>query len=259
MILNMNGGGASLNFKVVSGTTQPENPTENTIWVNMPDDVNEIVFSASRPENPVSGTLWICTSTSSSVSFNALKKNTIMIYPISVELFSSTSWNSKEAKIYQNGNWHDWTIFLIQNGVEKKEFTLYTGVEWTYLIRCTKTQNADNIEYQFKSSDYGYGAYSLYYIDLDLTGLKTIQISASSVYAYGENIVGTNTLVVLSGLPGKTTNEMIEDSILKSAKIAETMSTVSVDVSSLSGVHPVGIYTSTAGTVTLTVSDFSCI
>lgn len=259
MILNMNGGGASLNFKVVSGTTQPKNPTENMIWVNTETPVNDVCFSATQPENPVNGTVWICTGTSSPVSFNALKKNAIIIYPVSAKLFTSdgnyTGWDSKEAKIYQNGAWRNWTIFLIQNGVEKKEFVLYTGVEYPYTVNCTKTQNADSIEYNLSSSSSGYGAYALYYVDLDLTGLKTIKISASSVY---DDVVGTNTLVVLSGLPGNTTRETIENSIIASAKIGEIMSTVSVDVSSLNGVYPVGIYMSTATSMTLTVSDFSC-
>jgi hypothetical protein len=254
MILNMNGGGAGLNFKVVSGTTKPENPTENMIWVNMETPVNEVVFSAAQPENPVSGTVWIKTGTSSSVSFNALKKDAIMIYPVSTKLFTS-GWDSKEAKIYQNGDWHDFITLLIHNGIEQQTFTMYTGVNYQYKVNYTKTQNTNSIVYNLNSSNNGYGAYGLYYVELDLTGLETIQISASSV---ADALKGTNTLVALSNLPADTTREAIENSIVTSSLIGENMSTISINVSSLNGIHPIGIYTSTAGTVTLTVSDFSC-
>lgn len=57
MIFNMTGGGgiagsgsgAGLNFKVVGGTTQPSNPSENTIWVNTDKEITGWIFSAKNP------------------------------------------------------------------------------------------------------------------------------------------------------------------------------------------------------------------
>lgn len=57
MIFNMMGGGgtagsgsgAGLNFKIVGGTTQPANPSENTIWVNTDADITGWMFSAKTP------------------------------------------------------------------------------------------------------------------------------------------------------------------------------------------------------------------
>ena len=55
MIFNMSGGGAgggtSLNFKVVGGTSAPENPKENTIWVDTDTEITSYLFSAVSPNN----------------------------------------------------------------------------------------------------------------------------------------------------------------------------------------------------------------
>ena len=82
MIFNMTGGGggSSLNFKVVGGTSQPSGVGENTIWVKTSTAITSYVFSPNQP-TASAGCVWIQTGTGS-VSFNALKKNTIQLYPI---------------------------------------------------------------------------------------------------------------------------------------------------------------------------------
>ena len=113
-----------LNFEVVGGTSAPANPKENTIWVNMSTKIADWHFSATRPTNPVNGTVWICVGASSGVNFNALKNNELMVYPIRVERFIQgindsgeySSWDTKELKIYQNGEWKDGFAYLYLNG-----------------------------------------------------------------------------------------------------------------------------------------------
>ena len=75
MIFNMVAGGAALNFKIIGGTEQPENPMENTIWVDTDVDITGWEFSTTEPANPVPGMVWIYHSTTSSAKFNALKKS----------------------------------------------------------------------------------------------------------------------------------------------------------------------------------------
>lgn len=41
--------GASLNFEIVGGTTQPTNPTENMIWINTDTEITSYIFSATKP------------------------------------------------------------------------------------------------------------------------------------------------------------------------------------------------------------------
>ena len=68
---------SSLNFCVVGGTTEPEEFTENTIWVNTDTDMKGWAFSATEPENPVEGMIWIQIGNSSAVAFNALNSNNL--------------------------------------------------------------------------------------------------------------------------------------------------------------------------------------
>ena len=48
--LHGNGGGAPLNFKVVSGTSAPSNPKENTIWINTDKGIPAYFFAANVNE-----------------------------------------------------------------------------------------------------------------------------------------------------------------------------------------------------------------
>lgn len=102
------GGGGGLNFKVVGGTTQPTNHTENTIWVNTSVSITDWVINATEPTAPKEGMVWITTDKSSSAEFNALKKNGIMVYPISAKQYIGGAWVGVTAKSYQGGEWVDW-------------------------------------------------------------------------------------------------------------------------------------------------------
>lgn len=54
------------------------------------------------------GAVWIQTGNSSPVEFNALKKNSIHIYPLSAKQYVGGAWVDKDAKSYQSGAWVDW-------------------------------------------------------------------------------------------------------------------------------------------------------
>lgn len=49
MIYVLSGGGTSLNYSVVGGTTEPTSPKENMIWVNTETEITSHVFSATEP------------------------------------------------------------------------------------------------------------------------------------------------------------------------------------------------------------------
>lgn len=109
---NTGGGGVGgLNFQVIGGTTAPNNPKENTIWVNTSTKITGWVFSATQPTR-ATGMVWISVGASSPVAFNALKKNNITVYPLSAKQYVSGKWVSKEAKSYQNGEWVEWRTYL---------------------------------------------------------------------------------------------------------------------------------------------------
>ena len=116
------GGGSSLNFKVVGGTSAPTSPSENTIWVNTSNDITGWAFSTTTPAAS-EGLVWFATGSSSSVAFNAIKKNGLWVYPGGCQQYISGVWVAKTAKTYQSGSWKDWMYWLYNTGVKKVEFT----------------------------------------------------------------------------------------------------------------------------------------
>ena len=95
-------GSAGLNFKVVGGTTKPSSPSVNTIWVNTSSAITGYVFSPTEPTGST-GLVWIQTDTGD-ISFNALKKNAIILYPNQCKQYIDGKWVSLNAFIYQSGS-----------------------------------------------------------------------------------------------------------------------------------------------------------
>lgn len=99
------GGGGGLNFRVLGGTSAPPSPKENDIWVNTDVKISSYVISATQPTTHDSGLVWIPTGTSSTVHFNALKKNAIEVYPQSVKQYIGSEWVQIDAYMYRGGKW----------------------------------------------------------------------------------------------------------------------------------------------------------
>lgn len=104
--------GVELNFNVVTYATEEEllaaTPSVNTIGVVTDIPITNWLFGYTEPNPAEEGMVWILTSELSSVEFNALKKNTIQVYPVYAQQYISGSWNTINSKIYQNG-WSDLT------------------------------------------------------------------------------------------------------------------------------------------------------
>lgn len=117
------GGGTSLNFKIVGNTSEPSSPKENTIWVNTDKKITSYIFSVTEPAAPVEGQVWISTGISSSIEFNALKKNAIQVYPVSAKQYVGGSWIEVQAKIYQSGEWVELFVCLYNSGDQCADIT----------------------------------------------------------------------------------------------------------------------------------------
>ena len=107
-----NSGSSGLNFEVVGGTTQPSNPKENTIWVNTSNTITSWTFSIEQPTSPSNGMMWFSTGEYSTVPFNALKNNSMQIYPVYAKQYVNGTWEEKTTKSYQNGEWQTWVRYL---------------------------------------------------------------------------------------------------------------------------------------------------
>ena len=111
-------GGVELNFEVVGGTSSPNSPKANTIWVNTSTTISKWAFSSEQPSSPSEGMVWIKVGEGSEYAFNALKENSIQLCPLAVYQYASGSWVERSTKIYQGSKWVDllMTIIIFDNG-----------------------------------------------------------------------------------------------------------------------------------------------
>ena len=112
------------NYSVIGNPNEPENPTENMIWVQTEDDITEYVFSRKEPI-AMDGLVWIYTGAVSNVGFASMKFDNIYmhdVYPISAKQYIGGAWVDKTAKIWQGGAWVDWwdgTLYYASNAYEE--------------------------------------------------------------------------------------------------------------------------------------------
>ena len=119
-------GGVSLNFAVKAYPSEEAllaaAPKDNTIGIITDTPITSWIFSESEPES-AHGLLWVTTADNSPVEFNALKKNGILVYPLSAKQYIDGAWVDVTAKSYQNGAWKSWW-----NGELYDSGDQYTGV-----------------------------------------------------------------------------------------------------------------------------------
>lgn len=123
MILNMTGGGAGLNFSVKAYAELPETGKENEIAVITDTEMTGWVISPMEPTEPVEGLVWIAVGQTGPVSFNALKKQGIILYPLIAKQYISDAWVTKTAKSFQNSEWTAWITYIFGNGTVNEELT----------------------------------------------------------------------------------------------------------------------------------------
>lgn len=113
----------ALNYSVIGDTVQPSSPAENTICVSTSTAITSHVFSATEPASPTEGMVWIMTAGQSAISFNALKKNGLMVYPIACKQYVSGAWVSKSASIRISDAWLPLESFVYKTGEKFFNFT----------------------------------------------------------------------------------------------------------------------------------------
>lgn len=226
MIMNMTGSGAALNFKIVGGTVAPDVPRENTIWVNTDTDITGWALSAAEPAEPEEGMVWIATGTNSAVPFNALKKNTLMVYPTACKQFVNGAWTNVTAKSYVDGEWVDWFTYLfIENSGQ--------AVPWVFKSMNTKgvvSEKNGTIVFEYTTVDNNYMASGTEGA-VDLSGCSKVcfDVVVRSMYASGG---GEFTV----GVTSKQVVAEYNNTFLVSQKPAadSTRKTIVVDVSDIS-------------------------
>lgn len=229
MIMNMVGGGVALNFKILGGTVQPENPSENTIWVNTDAKITDWVFSASEPENPTEGLLWVANGTDSKATFNALKKGTVYVYPYACKQYVSGAWVRKDAVSYIGGEWKDWGQWIIKDGLTT--YTIKTAkkasaASYTAMSSLSVSQGDGSIN--IKGS---FGDGMVYIEGVDLTNFTKLTIEGTFTQVGSDT---ANNLTVWKSVGSYTSSN-------RAAYAKLTATGATVDVSDLAGEHIVGV------------------
>lgn len=187
-------GGTTLNFKVIGGTEAPANPTENTIWINTDTPITSWAFSTTEPETPAEGMLWISTGAASAVGFDALKKNTIRVYPLSAKQYIAGVWTDKTTQIYQGSAWkqmiEDMVIYAGGNKFVALKYTPASNVTEgsDYLtVKATSSVNLTKIDTSEPIDLTGYSRAELKYSNMTSGATIGFRIQDN-----GEDVVTTN-------------------------------------------------------------------
>lgn len=254
----------STNFEIVGGTTQPSSPKENTIWISTSTTIGEYQFSYMQPTTRVDGTslqtgdVWIRTHNASASAFNAIKKNSVIVYPSSCLQWSGSAWVTKTAKIYQNGAWKITSIKIVDNGKAVIQFAgtnffpadIYTG---SIRKAPTVTQNSANYAISLKAdtSDRHLGTAFLTE-KIDFTNLSTISITFSSIVSTVE--AATKIALTLSDINNNHTYALSGYVFLSNGQNNQTNVTYTLDVSGVSGEKYIGIFLNAREKLTTSIS-----
>ena len=250
------GGGASLNFSVVGGSTAPASPKENTIWVKTSTSISSYIFCYSAPTGGA-GIVWIKTGTSSSASFNALKKNQLYVYPAAVQQYVSGAWKNREASIYKNGAWVKFSTeaVYIYNGSTSTSYSFKCDTSMKQLdtgyagdASCV-VKNASNIKVTNGTKNYAFtnmfatntsGAFT----KVSLANYSKIRIKGTLSNASTDRAA---VFKILSAM-----GDLATDNNTKSVKLTGSTVDMTVDVSSLTSSYYLGFtfYNETPGTAT---------
>ena len=240
---NLGGGSGGLNFKIVGGTSTPSSPKENTIWVNTSTAITDWVFKATQP-TAATGRVWILTGTSSQITFNALKKNWLYVYPISVKQYVNGAWVDKTAKSYISGKWVDWwNGELYKNGNEY--ITVTGGWESRKSTEAAGTVKKNASNFVVSTSDYQL-IYCKTVNTVDLTKYSRVTFNVTAVSASVSNEI------ILGVYPANFAFNWSDTTAQK--KLTSGTGKHSIDVSALSGKYYVAVRAASNSRVSTSVT-----
>lgn len=115
--------GVELNFEVVGGTTQPENPKENMIWVNTDYEITDWVISSQTPLDQTEGMVWIKLGNISPVRIDLMKDDNVVLYFGSCAQFVDGEFITRAALVFQAGEWIGFDVYVYSYGDQNESIT----------------------------------------------------------------------------------------------------------------------------------------
>lgn len=233
-------GGTELNFEVVGGTTIPENPKENTIWVNTPDEVASWIFSATEPEIPEPGMVWFPTKLSAPVVFNVLEKNGIFVYLAQAKQYANDTWNDWPIKIYQNGEWND--LFLdgdfVRNGFLNPNKPLNGKLRSQQDIRITQKDGYVRIN---AANNISGGVLTEERIDITEYSTVTLYCNIANIGSIGEDRFKGIHLIIANAVNNSSVDSMQTSIIAAKQANGTGLQTLTLNINQYSGYYYPGI------------------
>jgi hypothetical protein len=162
---------------------------QNTIWVKTDRRITAWTFSAYEPQGVDEGTVWFLVNTASGIAFNAVKKNTLMVYPVSCKQYLGGTFVAQEAHIFIGSQWTQFSsiisdVYLFNNGDQCTDITGGWGCEGVIIVDEDLSQGRPGAAGAKLSVDVDY-SYSCSVIGtvnkIDLTDAHTLYVDASHV------------------------------------------------------------------------------
>lgn len=192
------------------------------------------------------GTVFVTIGTSSKIEFNALKKNCVMVYPLSAMQYIDGAWDDVPAQSYQNGEWVDWwrgELYLAGNEYESITGGWAMSDNWYEAYYPTEgftlTKESESMTFESHMVD------NVSYAKGFLRTNKKIDLKdVNSVILVTESVALDNTLRPIKLCVKSTDNAKNEDVVASTdLKVSSTEQTFTLDVSTLNDSYYVGIET----------------
>ena len=209
--------------------------------------------ATSFVKGDATGQVWFGTDTTSSLAFNALKKNVIMVYPLSAKQYVNSAWVDKEAKSYQNGAWAGWWNGELYDAGDEFEFitggwqAFATSSNSPVKPTITKSSTSVNIKLSYPYNEGAYGGAYVTKNKISFKGKNTLKFTGDSS---GENN-GRCMICVWSSLVSGGSSPSVAQLFFPSGGM--TNKTISLDIGSLNltDSYYVGMYIYNAHWVTM--------
>lgn len=204
------GNGGSAGWQVVSGLTEPGNPRENMVWVKSDKAGRKYVFAASEPGSPAEGLIW----------FRATAAGIIT----RADVYTGGAWVKTDTYMYLGSEW-------VQIASGGSGMLITAGVPYTMPSTTGKVVQHDGY------LQYGSGtnkSTAMWFDDVDLTGYNTITLTGTFQHYSGQNYALFVLAVWYGAVDPAYGNAAAEVTYA-------TKTTVTLDVSNLTGKHKVGL------------------
>lgn len=158
---------------VVDGTEKPENPAENTIWVNTDVDMGMCYLAPNAPASPEVGDVWINTY-SKDYGVRVNDNPYLEIGVGGINQYNGSAWENKGGSaIYANGGWTTMALWLFNGEINEMYPPVYMSFaaspSYGYdssnrYVYCSQDRSgaADHVGIFFKVNTACYNTFTVY-------------------------------------------------------------------------------------------------